>query len=343
MNKRPRLADVAARAGVSATAVSLVLNNRPSARMSADAVARIKQAAEELGYRPNPAARSLRMGRTQTIGFLSDEITVTRYGTEMIHGVLDEAHAAGFQVLISEVGSGDPAPRSAAVATMLDRRPEGIIFGLVRARQIDLPDELATVPHVLVNATTEGDSTSVLPEEFEAGRAVAGALLEAGHRRIAVIGDSGVTSIDPRVSCTIGDRFRGIADALDAAGVTDVERVPAGPWEPEAGFRALHHLADTGAPPTGVICLNDRLAFGVYEACHQRGLRIPEDLSIVSFDDDVLASYVHPGLTTARIPYLDMGRLALQLLLAGDVSSGVRRLPMPLQRRGSVSIPRMPL
>ena len=104
MTKRPTLADVAARAGMSKTAVSLVLNDRPGSRLSADAVARIQAAARELNYRPNAQARSLRLGRTGTVGFISDDVTVTRFASAMIRGLLDVADERDQGVLIAETG-----------------------------------------------------------------------------------------------------------------------------------------------------------------------------------------------------------------------------------------------
>lgn len=349
MNRRPTLADVAKLAGMSPTSVSLVLNNAPGARIAPASAQRIRDAAQELGYRPNAAARSLRVGKTQTIGFLSDEIIVTRYAIDMIRGVLDGAAANDHQVLIAEFGA-NRDHRDSTVAAMLDRRPDGLIMGAMRARAVDLPAFEGDVRLVLVNATTTGNLTCVLPAEYQAGRDVAQILLDAGHRRIAVIGDNHSYRTDPRVSATIGDRFRGIEDALAEAGVQPAVTVATDAWEPSDGYRATAGLVEGGylrggqrrspvTPVTGLIALNDRLAFGAYEAAHLHRLRVPEDLSVVSFDDDELASYVHPALTTVRIPYREMGRIAVELLLSGRTHEGVQHLPMPVLKRESVTSP----
>ena len=139
MQKRATLADVAARAGLSKTAVSLVLNDRPGSRLSAEAVARIHQAARELNYRPNPAARSLRLGRTGTYGFISDAVTITRFASAMIRGMLDVADDHDHGVLIAETGN-HPKQLEKALTFMVDRQVDGLVFGALSARLLDIPE-----------------------------------------------------------------------------------------------------------------------------------------------------------------------------------------------------------
>ena len=324
--RRATLADVAERAGLSKAAVSLILNERPGSRLSADAVARVRAAAEELGYRPDPAARSLRIGKTRTIGFLSDEVTITRFSSAMIRGVLDAAEELDHTVLIAETGQ-DPSRTGPALEAMLDRRAHGVIFGLMGAKQIDVPPVSRDMPLVLLNATSPTGERSVLPDENAAGHLIARELLGAGHRRIAIIGHHEPAITDPRVSATVGAR------AIAEAGVEPL-LVPVNPWEPAGGYDAAQLVLDSVRTPTGIVCLNDRLAFGVYQAVQERGLQIPGHISIVSFDDDEIAAYLRPGLTTARIPYEEMGREAVRLLLDGGESCLV---PMPIIRRESVA------
>ena len=139
MPNRVTLADVAERAGVSKTAVSLILNDRPGSRLSEELATRVRAAAAELNYRPNPAARSLRLGKTQIVGFISDDVSITRYASAMIRGALDVAQHHDHTVLIAETGS-DPERRNQAVEAILDRRPDGLVFGLMGAKEIDVPD-----------------------------------------------------------------------------------------------------------------------------------------------------------------------------------------------------------
>ena len=335
--KRVTLADVAERAGLSPTAVSLVLNNRPGSRLSAEAADRIRTAATELGYRPNPAARSLRLGTTRTVGFLSDDVAVTRYASAMIRGALDVAEASDHTVLIAEAGSDTKRVRRALDA-MLDRQPDGLIFALMGAKQITLPTkQLGRLPVVVLNGYVPGPHTCVLPAEFDAGRAVAHHLAELGHRRIALIGDHPDLRTDLRLSATIGHRFAGVEAGLADHGLALTHRVLRRYWEPRDGFEATRELLASGLDVTAVIAANDRVAFGVYQAAQEAGLRIPQDLSIASFDDEVIASYLRPPLTSARLPYEEMGRRAMQLVLAPERPQGEILVPMPLQVRGSAA------
>lgn len=334
--KRVTLADVAALAGVSSTAASLVLNDRPGSRLSDDARLRIQAAAAELGYRPDPAARSLRLGKTRTIGFVSYDVTITRYAMEMVRGALDEAERLEHTVLIAETGN-SPDRATKALDAMLDRRVDAVVIAQMGAKQFDVPRRLPKgLPVVLVNATSSDDHPSVLPDELVAGEQVATVLLQAGHARIALLGiDDSLRA--PRASATIGSRYDGIYAALSGAGIEPVAIANGARWEPTEGYAMMHQLLD-GPLFTGVVCLNDRLAFGAYEACRERGVRIPEDLSVVSFDDDVVATYVRPRLTTAEIPYERMGRVAVKMAL-GELEPAHQLVPMPVKLRDSVVPP----
>ncbi len=195
MPDRVTLADVAERAGVSKTAVSLILNDRPGSRLSQELATRVRAAAAELNYRPNPAARSLRLGKTEIVGFVSDEVSITRYASAMIRGALDVAQQRDHTVLIAETGS-DPERREQAVQAILDRRPDGLIFGLMGAKEIDVP-ETNGIPVVVLNGSSSANHRSVVPAEFEAGTQIAELLVDAGHRRIGIIGYPPLVLFDP--------------------------------------------------------------------------------------------------------------------------------------------------
>ena len=336
MTKRPTLADVAARAGLSKTAVSLVLNDRPGSRLSADAVSRIHEAARELDYRPNAQARSLRLGTTGTVGFISDDVTVTRFASAMIRGLLDAADERDRGVLIAETFK-HPKQMRKAMESMVDRQVDGIIFGALSARLIDLPALPDGMRAVTVNCVNPDVPVAVLPAEEEAGYALTRRLLDAGHGDgIAIIGNAPVARSDPKISVTIGRRFDGIHRALDEAGVTPVAVADIEQWEPWNGYDGTKQVLESGAPVTALLCLNDRVAFGAQQAMQEKGLRIPDDLSVGSFDDDQIAAYMRPGLTTAQLPYLEMGRKALELLLDPAPTSGEHLVEMPIQVRESI-------
>ena len=341
MGKRATLMDVAALSGMSKTAVSLVLNDRPGSRISEDAVRRIREAARQLNYRPNPAARSLRVGKTSTIGFISDDVTITRYASAMIRGILDVADERDHGVLIAETGN-HPLQLEKALDAMIDRQVDGIVMGAMSARALDLPELPQGLRVVTANCISPAAHSAVLPEEHEAGYRMARLLLDAGHGDgIAIVGNAPIARTDPRISVTIGDRFAGIDRALSEAGVEPIAVLDFELWEIANGYDATVALLDREPAATALICMNDRVAFGAYQAIQEHHLQVPEDISIASFDDDdVIAPHLRPGLTTARLQYEEMGRLATQLVLDPAAPEGVQTVPMPIQVRGSIAEPR---
>lgn len=331
--RRPTLADVAAASGMSKSAVSMILNERPGSRLSPEASARVREAAEALGYRANPAAQSLRWGKTRTIGLVSDRVTVTRLATGMISGALRTARAHGHTVLMAET-EGNPAHLAEAVASMVHQRVDGIVVALMQARLITLPHVPDDVPVVIANGTTPGDHPNVLPEEYAAGRGMAEMLIRAGHRRIGVVGEL-ENAEDPLVSVTIPQRFQGIYDVLGEAGITP-ESTTLPTWNPRTGYTAAQRMLTAHPDLTAIVACTDAVAMGVYQAAHRIGLAIPEDLSVVSFDDEELAAFLRPSLTTARLPYIDMARSATEMILGlRDLTHEV--VPMPLIVRQSVA------
>lgn len=333
--RRVTLADVATASGMSKSAVSMILNDRPGTRLSDDAVRRVRAAAEELGYRPDPAAQSLRLGRSKSIGFISDQVTLTRFASGMIRGVLDEAQAHERTVIIAETRS-DPAELARAIDTMLRRRVDGILIGLMAARLIDVPPLPRGVPLVVVNGMTSRDHPSVLPDERAAGADVARHLVEAGHRRIGIVGEMPRVVGDLRASATIPDRFAGIMSVLREAGIRP-ETVEVDDWDPATGHDAAHRLLDQHPDLTAILAANDNVAFGVYQALGERGLRVADDVSVISFDDEELAGYHRPGLTTARLPYDEMAERGVRMLF-GEREPAHELVPMPLIVRESVRV-----
>ncbi|MFD5264832.1 LacI family DNA-binding transcriptional regulator [Streptomyces sp. NPDC058335] len=337
--RRVTLADVARRAGLSTTAASLVLNKRPGTRLSEDAQQRVLAAAEELGYRPNAAARSLRTRKSSTVAFVSDTVATTRFAGDMIRGALDAAREQGHVLLIAETQGNADLERE-AIEAMLDRQVDGIVYAAMYSRRIAVPQEILSRPTVLLNATSDDRLPSVLPADEEAGHTVATALLVHGHRRLAVIGRTEEKERDPWKSLAVRPRLRGIRRALADRRLRLVGAEYTAEWEPSHGYEAMTALLGRANPPSGVICMNDRLALGAYQAVAEAGLSIPGDISVVSFDDDPIATWLRPGLTTAALPHEDMGRLAVRLLLDEDPGPGVRWVPMPLRERGSIGAPR---
>ncbi|MGW0503577.1 LacI family DNA-binding transcriptional regulator [Micromonospora sp. NPDC003241] len=335
---RATLADVARRAGLSKTAASMVLNGREGTRLSAEAHQRVFAAAEELGYRPNVAARSLRTRKTATIAFVSDIVATTRFAGGLIRGALDAARERDHVLLITET-QGDAAFEQYAIEAILDRQVDGVIYAAMATRRLTVPKAILNGPVVLLNATSSEELPSVLPDDELAGATIAETLLARGHRdRIALIGRNRPKERDPEISLAAEARLRGIRGTLAAAGVALFAEGFCTEWLPEHGYTATQALLGRPDRPSAIICMNDRLAFGAYQALGEAGLTIPDDISVISFDDDPIASWLRPGLSTAAIPHEQMGRRAVELLLDKD-DSGPALVPMPLRRRRSVAAP----
>ncbi|AXG80424.1 LacI family DNA-binding transcriptional regulator [Streptomyces paludis] len=337
--KRVTLADVARRAGLSTTAASMILNGRPDTRLSADAHARVNEAAAELGYRPNVAARGLRTDKTHTIGFISDIVATTRFASGLIRGALDAAQRAGHVILVLETG-GDPARESEAIGAVLDRQVDGIIFAVMRARELFVPDIPSSTRVVMLNATNKKHPVSVLPDELAGGRSAVRLLADAGHREgIALIGHSEEAERGLFRSTTVSQRIAGIRAEMAERGLRFTAEESCWDWEPHHGYDAVHALLERRSGIRAVLCMNDRLAFGAYQALSDRGLSVPHDVSVVSFDNDEIASYLRPGLTTVALPHEAMGRASVEMLLDTGGPSGSRLIPMPVIERSSLRAP----
>ncbi len=334
--KRATLADVARLAGLSPTAASLILNGKPDTRFSAEAHARVHAAAAELGYRPNIGARALRTDRTLSIAFISDVVATTRFASGLIQGALEEAERAGHVVLVMET-RGETAREVEAIEAVLDRQVDGIIFGTVRARELYVPDLPEATKVVMLNATNPRHGVSVLPDEEAGGRAAVDLLVAAGHSEgIALIGQNDEAERDLFRSATVARRIQGLRSELTELGVTLVAEESCWDWEPHNGYDLTAKLLDRRTDLRALLCMNDRLAFGAYQACTERGLVVGRDISIVSFDNDELASYLRPGLTTIGLPHVVMGREAVRLLLS-NAGPGERLVPMPVVERSSIA------
>lgn len=337
-SKRATLADVARLAGLSPTAASMILNGRPDTRLSQDAHDRVNAAAEALGYRPNVAARALRTDKTLTIGFISDVVATTRFASGLIKGALEAAEAAGHVVLVLETG-GDPAREAEAIAAVLDRQVDGIIFATMRARELFVPDIPAGTAVVMLNASNPRHATSVLPDELEGGARAVELLVEQGHRQgIVLLGQNDEVEKDAFRSATVARRVAGIRAAMKRNGLEFEAEESIWLWEPEEGYKAMNALLERGVPVRAVVCMNDRIAFGAYQALADAGLSVPRDVSVVSFDNDELAAYLRPGLTTVALPHETMGKRAVELLLAGATENEIL-IPMPVITRASIGVP----
>jgi LacI family transcriptional regulator len=334
-SSRPTLADVAALAGVARSTASYVINGVEDARVGVETRARVLAAVEELGYRPNAAARGLRTQRTHMFGFVSDDIATSPFAGETINGAQDVALAADHLLLIANTG-GDDGVQRRAIEAMLDRRIDGLIVAAQSVHEIDVgPLRDVSAPCVLLNCFgNEPRFAEVVPDDERGGSDAAELLLDAGHRRIAFInGEAGQHAAEARM--------RGFCSALERRGVTpDPALLAHGNWWPDSGYEHTHRLVELAEPPTAIFCGNDRMAVGAFEALKERGLRIPGDVSVLGFDDMELAGHLRPALSTLALPHYEMGRWACERLLnrqTDAVRESLRCLP---RMRDSVGAPK---
>jgi LacI family transcriptional regulator len=304
-----RLKDVADRVGVSIKTVSNVINGR-HARVSAVTRAQVEAAIEELGYRPHAAARGLRTRQSHLIGLISDEVAFTPYAVGLIKGAHDCSQVAG-KILVMVNTDGDPAAAEAAAETMLSRRVEGIIYATMYHKAVHPPDSIREVPAVLLNCYC-GDRSlpSIVPDEVTGGREATEALLRQGHRRI------GLLNVGRFIPAAVG-RLTGYKQALAAYDVPfDPSLVRSGNSMADSGYRGaleLMHLVD---PPTALFCGTDRMAMGAYDALKEVGAAIPGDVAVRGFDDqEMVAPYLRPPLSTSTLPHYEMGQWAVSYLL----------------------------
>lgn len=332
--------DVADRAGVSQTTVSLVLNSPESSGIPETTQQRIREAVDEVGYRTNRLARAMRLSTTETIGFIADDIATTPFANQMIRGAQDAAWAAGHLLLMVNTGPLDHPEHARlerdAISQLLERQVDGIVFASMFHRAIDPPPGLTETRSVLLDATeAKGSLDSVVPDEFGAAFNAVNHLLRHGHRRIAHLTNEYPSAAPPK-------RLDGYHHALKLAGIEpDPDLVIVGIALPEGGRIGLRQLLELEDPPTAIFCYNDRLAMGVYQAAASLGLAIPGDLSIVGFDDqELIASELLPALTTMRLPHYEMGAWAVERILAGGAYEPTQHLlPCELVDRDSVAAP----
>ena len=335
--------EVAAEAGVSLTTVSHYLGQRPGARVSAETRQRIDDAVEKLGYLPNLLAQSLRTKRTNTIGFVGDEIATTAFIGKVIVGAQDVATARDALVFVVSTRD-EKSLENREIEELLRRRVDGIIYASsVYHRELEPPKLLASVPHVLINIAGDNlTSPRVVPDEVAGGRDAADVLISAGHRRLAFINAA------QDMPAAHGRRAGFLARAAEAGIPASEIPVVSADMESAGGYQAAQQLLQLEPRPTGIFCFNDRVAMGAYHAIAEQGLRVPDDVSVVGFDNqEYIADSIYPGLTTIELPNYAMGTWAAERLfelIDSDSETTAPAPPMtlrgPVVHRDSVAPPR---
>lgn len=358
---RVTLADVAEAAGVSVTTASFVLSGRSDMRIATATVDRVVEAARVLNYARVPrTAGSVR--QLPVIGLVTDTVASDHFAGEMIRGGVTAAAERGHAVVTGET-EGDRPLETRVVRELVNRGVEHFIYAALSTRTVTVPKLLVGRRTVLLNCVDPGSSTpAVVPDEHAAGALAVQSLLDLGHSdHIWVVGEITGGPYAGR------DRFAALADTLAEHGLRVDRHVSCRWWPPEAHratLAALQGAFDQAGPvgatvpaavPTAVVALNDRVAMGVYQAAIEVGLRIPADLSVVSFDNSELAWWLTPPLSSVGLPYVEMGRRAVEVLLdgpaekedrsfegegAGLAGGPVEVLAMPLHARASLAPPR---
>ncbi len=280
--------DVAARAGISYTTVSHVVNGtRP---VSDPVRSKVEAAIAELGYVPSGVARSLRVRATGTLGLLVPNAS-NPYFAELARGIEDHAERNGYSVILCN-SDDDTDKQLRYLRVLLERRIDGLIVATV-ASDAAFAEALANlrVPLVLVDRSLDGVSADQLRVDHEQGAYLATRhLLELGHRRIACIGGPASTQVAQL-------RAAGYRRALDEAGI-EARGVVDCPFTSPAGHAAAQALLASEQRPTAIFAGNDMIALGVLRAAAERQLQVPQQLSVVGFDDIEVSRYLHPALTT---------------------------------------------
>ncbi|RKS08356.1 LacI family transcriptional regulator [Nocardiopsis sp. Huas11] len=331
-NRDPAMTDVARLAGVSHQTVSRVLNEHPNVREQTRL--RVRAAIEQLGYRPNRAARALATGKSQLIGVVAQNSTL--FGPTSLLAAFELAAAAqGFVVSVRRVRVLDRGSIAAAVEHHREQRVAGIVVIAPTAAAAEALGEVPTeVPLVAVDGDPDRDATLVTVDQEAGARLATQHLLAAGHRTVWHV--SG-----PANWFDAAGRVRGWRGALEEAGA-EVPPVTAADWSAASGYRAGLMLARM-PEVTAVFAANDHLGLGILRAMFEHGRSVPGDVSVVGFDDVPEAAFFIPPLTTVRPDFDSVAAETLSVLLSvisGEVAGSTRRVITPtLVERGSVAAP----
>ena len=335
---RPRsapvtLLDVAAAAGVSKSTVSRILDERLP-RSESPTAQRVRQVAAELGYVRDPSAASLRRGTTMTIGVVVPRLTDTVMA--MLYEAL--AHAgqrSGHFTIVATTGDEPDAERS-AVEALLQRRVDGVILSTARLGD-DFPSQLAArgVPCVLA-LRTDGHSLASVGDDRLGGYLATRHLLDLGHRRIGLIAGPGYAS-------SARGRVEGYRQAMVEAGIdVDPGWVVESTFGIDSGADATRTLMRLDLRPTAVFAVNDNTAIGALSAFENLGLSVPEDVSLIGYNDIPIVSHLPTPLTSMRVPFDQIASAALELLISGPQGKQDRiRVASPtlIPRRSTASAP----
>jgi DNA-binding LacI/PurR family transcriptional regulator len=303
--RNPRMVDVAKLAGVSHQTVSRVLNGNPN--VSSELIERVEWAIQQLGYRRNTAARALSTGRSMNLGIVSYDIW--QYGpTHVLFGIADAARQSGYATSLVSLANSDPKSARAAIDHLIADNVDGIIvIAPVEGAMAAIQAVPTKIPLVMFQPSVVTGAASVAIDEVLGARLATKHLLDLGHKSVwHVSGPEGWLGTDARI--------RGWREELTAARAV-AHRIIPGDWSSASGYRAGLEIA-RDREITAVFVANDQMALGVLQALQQNDLRIPQDISVVGFDDIPEAAYFLPALSTVRLDFTALGRRCAEYLLA---------------------------
>tara|TARA_R100001129_G_scaffold166860_2_gene134128 strand:- start:34821 stop:35861 length:1041 start_codon:yes stop_codon:yes gene_type:complete len=319
---RPTMMDVASLAGVSQATVSLVLNGTPGARLSDATKKKVRQAAEDIGYRLARREQRHPAAENGVIAFIADEVATDPWMSLAFDGARAKALEFGLTTCLY-VLQGDAASEKILLDQLAEQRVAGIIYGTILTRRVEPSPSLFDQRTVLLNCYDgKRRLPSVVPGELVGGRTATERLLNAGRKRIGMI--NGQEGLDAS-----RDRLKGYRQALASHDIPfDADLVKPGNWEPSSGYEMARELMALDNPPDAIFCANDMMAVGCYDALRELGKTIPGDVAVIGFDDREIAQFTRPPLTTLVLPHYEMGELAAELIIdaAGGLEAGPRQI-----------------
>ncbi len=330
------LQDIAGRLGVSVKTVSGALNGDGSIRMADDTRQRIRLLADELGYVPNIVARGMRQGVMPIIGIVADGLITQPFATEIMRAFDNAMRTDGLSVIVTSTGSGRTV--EASLAGLQQLMPRAIAYAAMFHQIVDLPPVVQGAIGLMINCRGgDGAIPALVPAERDAGAEITRRLLQSGRRRIAFLNLPGLLAGELRAE--------GFREAHRDAGFTVDESLvlPAtrGVYTNHARSLVFEHVAalmDLEERPDAILCGNDRVALEVYGALRRHNLRIPDDVAVASFDNQVeIAARLDPPLTTMALPHRAMGRRAAEILAGhGAPARTIEEIPFRLVERASI-------
>jgi LacI family transcriptional regulator len=324
--------DVAQLANVSPSTVSKVMNDAP--HISSSTRERVRAAASKLNFRPNAIARSLKVKRTATLGLITNDLEGV-FTMPMMRGVEEAASNQGFSVFMCN-SYGEAAREKNHLEVLLDKQVDGLILmSGYKVRERGAPAmSVGTLPLVyLYQYTRDLAVPCVIPDDQGGGYLGTAHLIGLNRRRVGFI--NGPTDFEQT-----HQRLEGYRQALSEAGIPfDPTFIKVGRWEESSGYALAHELMSLPQPPDAIFCASDSLAAGALDALHQLGLRVPEDVALLGYDNRPFSAFQRPPLSTIALPLYEMGRLAGELLLkaiaAGTTQAGVHKVPCYMVKRQS--------